>query len=78
MKYRHGAWLTKTTLIMKHSEQQQTEYFQGDSTLTPYHLERNSAALKAVEEMLKQPLSLEQAKAQVLRNKKMFRNRENS
>jgi hypothetical protein len=28
--------------------------------------------------MLKQPLSLEQAKAQVLRNKKMFRNRENS
>ena len=63
---------------MKHSEQQPTQYFQEHTTLTSYHLERNKVALKAVEEMLKQPLSLEQARAQVLRNKEMLKNRKNS
>lgn len=37
------------------------------STLNLYHKQRNKAALKAVEEMSKHPLSYEQAKAQIAR-----------
>ena len=38
------------------------------STLNAYHQERNKAALEEVEEMLKQPSSLEEMRSQIQRN----------
>lgn len=39
-------------------------------TLTPFHWKKRQEGLKAVEEMSKNPYSLEEARAQVLRIKK--------
>jgi len=39
--------------------------------LNEYHIQRNLAALKAVEEMMKHPLNLEQVKEQVERLRKV-------
>lgn len=45
-------------------------------SLTPYHHERNKAAIKAVEEMSKHPVTLEQMKAQVkMLNNQSWKNR---
>lgn len=45
-------------------------------SLTPYHHERNEAAMKAVKEMLKHPLTLDQIKEQVKRlNNQSWKNR---
>jgi hypothetical protein len=42
----------------------QNESSEVKSTLNDYHQRRNKAALKEVKSMLKQPLSLEEAKKQ--------------
>lgn len=45
-------------------------------SLTPYHHERNEAAMKAVKEMRKQKLTLDQIKAQVkMLNNQSWKNR---
>ena len=47
----------------------ESEKTQSKSSLTPYHYERSKAAQKSVDEMYKNPLTIEQAKEQVERLK---------